>query len=324
MTAHTPISQTSAQSVTSGQLTLRPPVPEDAAAIVALMNSCSIALGDAPAMIVEELRRDWIGLDLNEGAVLVQSGEGEIVGYGDIFNRGFVQTNVYAFARPSSRQEVVFARLIEWGEAWVAARKPTDPALPPTEIHYFHRDVDTNSVRLLEAAGYHYIRTHYVMAAELTETPPTPLWPGGISVRAYRLGLDDDDLFLGGEESFQDMWNRPPSTKERWLEQTQADDFDPTLWFLPYDTTTGDVCGVCLCSILPGAGEVDTLGIRRPWRRQGLGLALLHHAFAEFWRRGVRMVRLNVDAESPTGAPRLYARAGFRVEKRFVRYMKSV
>ena len=107
MTAHTPISQTSAQSVTSGQLTLRPPVPEDAAAIVALMNSCSIALGDAPAMIVEELRRDWIGLDLNEGAVLVQSGEGEIVGYGDIFNRGFVQTNVYAFARPSSRQEVV-------------------------------------------------------------------------------------------------------------------------------------------------------------------------------------------------------------------------
>jgi len=36
------------------------------------------------------------------------------------------------------------------------------------------------------------------------------------------------------------------------------------------------------------------------------------------------MVRLNVDAESPTGAPRLYARAGFRVEKRFVRYMKSV
>lgn len=69
---------------------------------------------------------------------------------------------------------------------------------------------------------------------------------------------------------------------------------------------------------------MDTLGIRRPWRRQGLGLALLHHAYGECWRRGVRVVRLSVDAESPTGAPRLYERAGFRMEKQFARYMKRV
>lgn len=324
MTAHNPISQTSVQSETTGQFILRPPVAEDAAAIVELMNGCYIALGDAPVMSVEELRRDWIGLELNEGALLAQSDEGEVIGYADIFNRGFVQTNVYAFAAPGPQQSVVFARLVAWGEAWVAARKPTNPALPPTEMHYFRRDVDADSIRLLEAAGYRYIRTHYVMAAELTEPPPAPLWPDGISVRAYRPGLDDDDLFLGGEESFQDMWNRPPSTKERWLEPLQADDFDPTLWFLPYDSRTGEVAGVCLCSILPGAGEVDTLGIRRPWRRQGLGLALLQHAFAEFWRRGIRTVRLSVDASSPTGAPRLYERAGFRVEKRYSRYVKRV
>jgi mycothiol synthase len=326
MTAHNPISQTSIQSETTHQLILRPPTSEDAAGIVELMNSCSIALGDAPSMTVEELRRDWIGLDLNEGAVLAQDdgSEGKIIGYADIFDRAFVQTNIYAFARPGAQQEVVFARLMEWGEAWVAARKPTDPPLPPTAMHYFRRDVDTGSIRLLEAAGYRYIRTHYVMAAELLETPPAPLWPDGISVRTYRPGLDDDDLFLGGEESFQDMWNRPPSTRERWLEPLQADDFDPTLWFLPYDSGTGEVCGVCLCSVLPGAGEVDTLGIRRPWRRQGLGLALLQHAFGEFWQQGIRLVRLNVDAESPTGAPRLYERAGFRVEKRFARYMKRV
>ncbi|MCL4832455.1 MAG: GNAT family N-acetyltransferase [Caldilineaceae bacterium] len=305
------------------EYTLRPPTPADMTEIVALMNVCEVALGDVPSMTVEELRRDWIELDLNEGAIVAETPAGAIVGYGDIVNRAFAQTNVYAFARPGRGQSERFARLVTWGEEWVATRKPAD-LMTPTEIHLFRRTADTDSLRMLEAAGYENVRTHYVMTAELTETPPAPLWPEGIFVRSFRPGADDEALFLGGEESFQDLWNRPPSTKERWLEPLQADDFDPTLWFLPFDSATGEVCGVCLCSILPGGGKVDSLGVRRPWRKQGLGLALLQHAFGELWRRGIRQVYLSVDAQSPTGAPRLYARAGFRVEKQFARYVKKV
>jgi ribosomal protein S18 acetylase RimI-like enzyme len=303
---------------------LRPPTPADLAGIVELMNVCEMALGDVPSMTVSELRRDWIGLDLNEGAIVAQTVEGQIVGYADIFNRAFIQTNVYVFARPGPGQSELFHRLVEWGEGWVATHKLADPALPPTEIHFFRRAVDTESIHVLESTGYEYVRTHYVMAAELTAPPLAPVWPEAVAVRTYRPGADDDDLFLGGEESFQDMWNRPPSTKERWLEPLQAEDFDSTLWFLPCDSRTREVCGVCLCSILEGTGEVDTLGVRRQWRRNGLGLALLRHAFGEFWRRGVRTVRLSVDGESPTGAPRLYERAGFVVEKHYSRYVKII
>ena len=302
---------------------LRPPSAADLTEIVELMNACESALGDTPSMTVTELRRDWIGLNLAEGAVVVETPAGKIVGYADIFNRNFVQMNVYAFAQPGPDQSTLFRRLLLWGEGWLASRKPADLSAP-TEIHFFRRAVDADSIRALESAGYEYVRTHYIMAAELTAPPPAPRWPEGVTVRTYQPGADDDDLFLGGEESFQDIWNRPPSTKERWLEPLQADDFDPTLWFLPFDSRTGEVCGVCLCSILEGTGEVDTLGVRRPWRRLGLGLALLQHAFGEFWRRGIRRVTLSVDAESPTGAPRLYERAGFVVEKRYVRYVKTV
>jgi GNAT superfamily N-acetyltransferase len=48
--------------------------------------------------------------------------------------------------------------------------------------------------------------------------------------------------------------------------------------------------------------------VRNPWRRQGVGLALFHHASGEFWRRGERQIGLGVDAESATGASRLYER----------------
>ncbi len=54
------------------------------------------------------------------------------------------------------------------------------------------------------------------------------------------------------------------------------------------------------------------LAVRAPWRRRGITLALLHTAFGELHRRGIPRVELGVDAQSPTGAARLYERAGMR------------
>jgi len=62
-------------------------------------------------------------------------------------------------------------------------------------------------------------------------------------------------------------------------------------------------------------GWVGTLGVRRPYRRQGLGLALLRHSFAEFYRRGRRRVGLGVDSQNLTGATRLYQKAGMHVSR---------
>jgi mycothiol synthase len=69
---------------------------------------------------------------------------------------------------------------------------------------------------------------------------------------------------------------------------------------------------------------VDVVAVRHPWRGRGLGLALLRHAFGEFYRRGVREVSLSVDAESTTGAPRLYRRAGMRVAGRYMLYQREL
>jgi GNAT superfamily N-acetyltransferase len=62
----------------------------------------------------------------------------------------------------------------------------------------------------------------------------------------------------------------------------------------------------------PGLGWVGTLGVCRPWRKRGLGLALLRHSFSELYRHGQRRIGLGVDAESLTGATRLYLKAGMQ------------
>jgi ribosomal protein S18 acetylase RimI-like enzyme len=67
-------------------------------------------------------------------------------------------------------------------------------------------------------------------------------------------------------------------------------------------------------------GWVEILCVRKPWRHQGLGLALLHHTFNVYYQRGLRRVGLGVDAQNLSGATRLYKKAGMKVYREHVTY----
>ena len=62
--------------------------------------------------------------------------------------------------------------------------------------------------------------------------------------------------------------------------------------------------------------------MRREYRKQGLGSALLNHALAVYQARGNSGVALDVDASSLTNAVALYERAGMRVAVRRDLYQK--
>ena len=99
--------------------------------------------------------------------------------------------------------------------------------------------------------------------------------------------------------------------------------FDPTLWFLA--SSKDEIVGVALNLYSPetDTGWVDHLGVLRHWRKRGVGTALLRHSLGEFYRRGIRRVRLSVDAKSLTDAPRLYERAGMQTVQRYHIYTKE-
>jgi len=107
---------------------------------------------------------------------------------------------------------------------------------------------------------------------------------------------------------------------------TRDEAYDPDLWFLAVDGEK--IAGVSLCDKSahddPNSGYVRSLSVRRPWRRQGIALALLLHTFSEFYRRGTRKVALGVDAENLTGALHLYRKAGMHVHKQFDLYEKEL
>jgi mycothiol synthase len=74
---------------------------------------------------------------------------------------------------------------------------------------------------------------------------------------------------------------------------------------------------------LEGVAWARVLGVRSPWRRRGLGRALLLHAFAQSRLHGLVLAGLGVDAESLAGAHRLYESVGTHVAMRFDIYEKE-
>jgi GNAT superfamily N-acetyltransferase len=174
------------------------------------------------------------------------------------------------------------------------------------------------------------------MQISMEAQPPEPVLPEGIAIctLADLPGTAQERLWAvihAERDIFRDHWSyvEMPLQKEydEWWHWIDHDpDHDPALWFLAMH---GDeVVGVSLCQ--PKMAEdydmsyVMSLGVRRPWRRKGVALALLHHTFGEFYRRGKTKVALDVDAQSLTGATRLYETAGMRMARQSAVYEKEL
>jgi len=300
----------------------RAPGREDAREVTALIHASDLADNGASDMSAHELLVDWHSLDLAGEAVAVVEPDGAIAGYADVINHSFVTVSVYGYVHPDFRGLGLGAYLISWGERWTRERMPHAPEDARVVVQHYINGLNETAQRLLESLDYTPVRGVYVMETELHDAPPQPHWPEGISVRTFVTGQDERPLFEAVEDAFRDMWGRPRGTFERFASMTEQQSFDPALWFLAVD---GDeIAGATLCKTLAGEGWIHVVGVRRPWRNRGLGLALLRHALAEYHRRDVRKVALSVDAESITGAPRLYGRAGMRVRESYVIYRKEL
>jgi GNAT superfamily N-acetyltransferase len=156
--------------------------------------------------------------------------------------------------------------------------------------------------------------------------PPIPQWVEGITVRPFVSGKDDQATYQADEEAAEDKGYHQPLSYEAWVKRMRMDSefFDPDLWFLAWQQD--EVAGVALNLYHRDSktGWVDHLSVRRAWRNMGIGKALLLHSLGEFYRRGVRNVKLSVDSKSLTNAPRLYEQVGMKTIQQYHIYTKEV
>ncbi len=318
-----------------GNLIVRPVTIDDLENAISLFNLCTKLEMGVETNTIEDLRKEWETpkFDLATSTRAVFTPEGKMVGYVELIDirEPAVRPFVWGRVHPEYRGRGLGTMLIQWGEE--RGRQAIDRCPPEARVvlgTWAHESAHDGKA-LLEANGFQSERGSYQMLIEMTEAPPAPIWPEGITVTTFDQFNDAKTLYTIHREAFQDHRGFVEEdfeiAFERWSHfMLKGENYDPTAWFLAMKD--GEIAGYSLCEPKawddPDKAFVEILGVRRAYRKQGLGLALLHHTFGKFWKRGTKKVGLGVDATSITNAVALYERAGMHVFRRFDMYEKEL
>ncbi len=299
---------------------MRAATMDDAQAVTDLIVACDIEEFGRPEYGLEDLLAMWRrkNFDLARDAWVILANDGTVVGYADMhYAGGLVRLNNNSCVHPAHKNRGIEEWMLERAEEWARERVTDAPIILR---HVINANAPARVARM-ERWGYEAVRQAWIMHIDLDKQPPAPIVPDGIVIRAFERGLDERAAWMCIQEAFRDLWQHQDVPYDEWASYViEHKAWSPELSYLAFD---GDeIVGATITLNDELGGWVQQVAVRRPWRGRGIGLALLHRVFGELYKRGVPHVGLEVDAESLTGATRLYERAGMRVHEHFTEFRK--
>jgi len=217
--------------------------------------------------------------------------------------------------------------LIEWA-AGQAREVGTARGLAVQQIDTGAFADDERQHRWLAAGGFRKVRTWWQMKRPVTPdeaqlVPDPASWQlGEVQVRLVEKGADgkpvDADLRKVHdvlEAAFTDHFNSKPETFDEFLHRLREDPGHrwDHWWLAELD---GTPVGALVATVSestggPDGSYVDYIGVIDLARGRGVAKGLLRTVIADAAARGRDRVGLEVDADSPTGADRLYRGMGW-------------
>jgi len=293
-------------------MNVRRPTEADVPAVTALIAAMDTHFVGEPELTEEDLRNEWNDLELDRDAWLFDR-DGELAGYAALHTGA--HTFADGYVHPRHFGHGVGTRIVELTEAEARSRKMET-------IRNAVLAADDQARALLDSRSYRPLRHFYRMAIELDGPPPRAEWPAGLRAEPVDYEREAEAFHATLDEAFAEEFGHEPERGIDWRARRERSGFDPTIWFVVKE---GDeVAAALLCEERFGSGWIASIGVRKPWRRRGLGFAVLLHGFDQLYARGQRRIALGVDAENPTGATRLYERAGMHVAFEAVIYEKRL
>jgi len=321
---------TTATSPLAGRLRLRQFAGEaDVDAFQAIYNAANEADG-VEERISREALAHWVSrqtphYDPVHDTVVAEI-EGRVVGYGwtswvdttdglrDYVTRGQVH--------PDWRRKGVGTAILAHNEARLrelAAAHETDR---PRRYAAFAGEERPGARALLARAGYEAVRWFFDMVRPTLDEIVVPDLPAGIEIRPVAGRAQMRQLFDADVEAFADHWGGFDASDESFEAWLSDPDIEPSLFVVAWDGA--EIAGAVENVINEHEnrelgrqrGLLDGVFVRRAWRGRGLGAALVARSLVLLRDRGMTSAWLGVDADNPTGALRLYEKAGFAVHTR--------
>jgi ribosomal protein S18 acetylase RimI-like enzyme len=229
---------------------------------------------------------------------------------------------------PFIASEPAYAALLAHGERRLLVDRADRVGRPGDRFRAWIHDTDTTQAAAHRAAGYAPVHRWYEMVRPTLDDLPLASMPDGLEVRPVR-PEHWRPIWEADVEAFSDDWDPDDPSEaafQRFLgEPNQVTEF----WQVAWD---GDqVAGHVLVTINPEEnarygrrrGVLDSVAVRRPWRRRGLARALIVRALAALRDHGETSAALGVDADNPNQALTLYESCGFAVDLSGTVYERS-
>ncbi|MEL7233659.1 MAG: GNAT family N-acetyltransferase [Chloroflexota bacterium] len=313
--------------------TVRAVQMSDLEPVVDMINASAEQEGHRERRSYDTFRTEWAqpNFDLATQTRLVLSPEGKPVAHIKVYHETDTQPILWHRVHADYHATPVGLYLLQWAERFARDRIHRAPEGTQVALHAASRPNDIATEKRFEALGMEKIRNFYDMRIDMTEAPDVPTMPDGFSIRDYRHPEDLREALRMDIEAFRDHWGfvEPDFEKELAFVKHKYDTdtlFDPELCLLAIDDATGKIVGVCLSRIEawedPTVGYVESLAVLREYRGRGLAGTMLRTVFGRFYAKGKPSVTLGVDADSLTGATRLYERAGMYVYEVHPRWQK--
>jgi mycothiol synthase len=311
---------------------------EPAALMAPIANAVYTANGMDDLTTVADLE-NWLGhalagFDPAQDVVLAEV-DGELVGYAWV---DWVDTTdavrefrLGGYVHPDWQGRGIGRRLLAWQEERARAHPAAAASTRPLVLGSWSSEANARKLRLLGRAGYETARFFFDMRRPTLDHVDVPPMPEGLEVRP--IGSDrvsQKRMWDADVEAFEDHWggfDTSDAAFEAWVTRPFR---DPDLWVVAWE---GDeIAGAVVNTIYSddnqafgrARGWLDSVFVRRRWRRRGLGAAIVARALVRLKEAGMSEAMLGVDSDNPSGALALYERAGFEVHRRSAAYRKPM
>lgn len=300
--------------------TIKHPNLENAQEITDLIALCDIEEIGVPDITLDDTLGMWNSIKLETDAWVVLAANNEIIGYGFVEVTGESRMDSCVFVHPQFKNQGIGSLLLTKVEerAMQLATDKNGAQVLMNQIPF----TNASARNLLENRGYQFSRLYKRMKIKMKEQPKQPVFPLGITIRHFQDNQDEESLYKVYDETFQDSWGYSKKDFTTWINQKKGANYDPSHWYIVWDDTKpvaflmGRMQEDCLF--------IDLLGVKRQWRKRGIGQAMLLHVFQEAYIRGQKTILLYVDSDSLTNAHRLYHQVGMHPDSQTALYKKEL
>jgi mycothiol synthase len=312
----------------------RPLAPGDVRDWVALLTAIQDGDGSDEFPSEQDLREAFgrPDEDFPRGSLAIYDGP-TMVGYGVLTSRSAAEPvhdmRYEGGVHPSYRGRGLGGELLDWAEkAAVPLHDDRHPGRP-LSLSSGCLSGNAGAVALHEQRGYQPVRWFHSMIRDLTAAIPEPVVPAGVRIVGYQPDMAEHARLVRNE-SFRDHWGSTETSAELWAHLLASDAFRPGFSFLAYEGSEplGMLMSYEYEAYQAKTGHRDLyiglVGTRAPGRKRGIATTLLTTAMSAARSDGYDQASLGVDADSLTGAVRLYEHVGFTVALTWTAFRKRL